>query len=86
MSIATNIHNSIDIKYLRSLHQKILLNIMTRNESKALELINLLRTNNLESAFGEEENKNVELWPCTLLETAESMKMTRIINLLKSMD
>lgn len=83
MSVSTNFHNPLIIKDLPRIHKKIAAAMIIGNESRALELINSLKMNNLEQTL---KGNYLGDWSCTLLETAEARKMTRIVNLLKEIN
>ncbi|MGL4348732.1 MAG: hypothetical protein ACRCSV_04680 [Chlamydiales bacterium] len=84
-SNSSNIHNSLSINSQKVFYKKILSNIMIGNEPRALQLINQLMVNKLGVVSHEKELEYLRPWPSTLLESAQSMRMTEIVKILKEM-
>lgn len=70
--------NSLKINELKVIYKKILANIMSKNEVRALFWINELKKREIKKV-----SKNQELiwlfpWPCTLIESAEATGNNRV--------
>lgn len=84
-SNSSNVHNSLSINSQKVFYRKILSNIMVGNEARALELLNQLMMNKLKSISHEKELEYLSPWPSKLLESAQSMRMSEIVKILKQM-
>lgn len=70
--------NPLIINDLKKIYKKILANIMVRNESRALSLINELKERNIKQVNRNDELDWLAPWPCTLIESAKAAGTERV--------